>query len=381
MMAYKFKLYPSKQQEQALFKTFDLCRFTYNQLLEKLGKQEKINRKEIQHSLVEMKQNYPELQDVYSKTLQYECHRLFGNLRALAQLKKKGIKVGKLRFRGKDWFKTINYNQSGYELEQTGKRYGKLKLSKIGNINIRCHRIAHGAIKQITIKKTAGRWYAILITDEEYKKQKGEGQIGLDFGIINFVADNNGNRIKSPLFLKRSLKKIEKAHQDLSRKKKGSNNRKRAKQRLGKLYEKVENQRNDFLHKLSTQIVSENKLICIEDLDIKEMISKKKNRFWNRRNFLDCSWATFASMLKHKAESAGADVIEVNPKNTSKICSGCGTMQEMSLSQRTYSCDCGLEIDRDVNSAKNILAQGLGFVENETASSSMKQEAITSNNV
>jgi len=150
---------------------------------------------------------------------------------------------------------------------------------------------------------------------------------------------------------------------------------------LGKLYEKVENQRNDFLHKLSTQIVSENKLICIEDLDIKEMISKKKNRFWNRRNFLDCSWATFASMLKHKAESAGADVIEVNPKNTSKICSGCGTMQEMSLSQRTYSCDCGLEIDRDVNSAKNILAQGLGFVENETASSSMKQEAITSNNV
>ncbi|MBI2529597.1 MAG: IS200/IS605 family element transposase accessory protein TnpB [Candidatus Diapherotrites archaeon] len=378
MMAYKFRLYPSKQQEQALFRTFDLCRFTYNKLLEKMNKSEKINKKEIQHSLVEFKKEFSGLDDVYSKTLQYECHKLFGNLRALVQLKRKGIKVGKLRFKGREWFKTINYNQSGYELEQTGKRYGKLKLSKIGKINIRCHRITSGAIKQITIKKTAGKWYAILITDEIYKKQKGEGQIGLDFGIMNFIADSNGNKIKSPLFLKKSLKKIKKVHQDLSRKKKGSYNRKRAKQKLGKLYEKVENQRNDFMHKLSTKIVSKNKLICIEGLNIKEMISKKKNRFWNMRNFLDCSWAKFASMLKHKAESAGAEVIEVNPKNTSRMCSSCGAMQDIPLSQRTYSCDCGLEIERDVNSAKNILALGWGFVENETASSSMKQEAITS---
>ncbi len=379
MMAYKFRLYPSKQQELALFRTFDLCRFTYNKLLEKMNKSKKIDRKEIQHSIIELKKKYPELQNVYSKTLQYECYRLFGNLRALAQLKRNGIKVGRLRFKGRGWFKTINYNQSGYELEQTGKRYGKLKLSKMGDINIRCHRITSGAITQITIKKTAGKWYAILITDEIYKKQKGDGKIGLDFGVINFIADSNGNRIKSPLFLKKSLKKIAKTHRDLSKKKRGSRNRQKAKQRLGKLYEKVENQRNDFMHKLSTEIVSKNKLICIEGLDIKEMISKKKNRFWNMRNFLDCSWATFASMLKHKAESAGAEVIEVNPRDTSKICSSCGTMQEMPLSQRTYDCDCGLKMDRDVNSAKNILAQGLGFVENETASSSMKQEAITSN--
>ncbi len=121
MMAHKFRLYPTNQQEQLLLKTFDLCRFTYNKLLEKLNKQEKINRSEIQHGIVDLKKKYSKLQEVYSKTLQYECHRLFGNLKALSRLKKQGHKVGKLRFKGKDWFKTIQYNQSGYKLIQTKK--------------------------------------------------------------------------------------------------------------------------------------------------------------------------------------------------------------------------------------------------------------------
>ncbi len=384
MMAYKFRLYPSKQQEQALFKTFDLCRFTYNQLLEKLNKSEKIDRKAIQHSIIELNKKHPELKTVYSKTLQYECYRLFSNLRSLSQLKKKGRKVGKLRFKGRDWFKTINYNQSGFKLEQTGKRFGKLKLSKIGNINIRCHRITSGVIKQITIKKTTGKWHAILITDGINKRQCGTGKIGLDLGIINFIADSNGKKIKSPLFLKKSLAKIKLAHQDLSRKKKGSQNRKKSKQALNKLYEKVDDQRNDFMQKLSTKIVSQNKLVCIEKLAINKMAGK--NKHWNKRNMLDCSWATFTSMLKRKAESAGAKVMEVNPKNTTKTCSNCGIIQSLPLSQRTYSCDCGLELDRDTNAAKNILALGRGFVEKVPLHSdtvgmqehSMKQEAITS---
>ena len=375
MIAYKFRLYPSKQQEQVLFNTFDLCRFTYNQLLEKMNKSKKINRAKIQHSIVELKKEFPELSKVYSKTLQYECHRLFGNLQSLVQRKKKGFKVGALRFKGRDWFKTINYNQSGFKLIQTGKRFGKLKLSKIGDINIRCHRITSGKIKQITIKKTVGKWYAILITDEEYKKQGGSGQVGLDLGIINYVADDKGNKVKSPLYLKKILKKIVKAHQELSRKKRGSNNRWKAKQKLLKLHEKIGDQRNDFLHKLSSKIVSENKLICIEKLAIQKMARKDKS--WNKRNMLDCSWGKFVSMLKHKAENAGVTIIEVNPKNTTKMCSNCGSLQTIPISQRTYSCDCGLELDRDVNSAKNILALGQSVVENYKCDS-LKQEAIPS---
>ena len=382
-MAYKFRLYPSKQQEQELFKTFDLCRFTYNQLLEKMNASKKIDRKSIQHSIIELQKKHPELKKVYSKTLQYECYRLFSNLRSLAQLKKKGQKVGKLRFKGRDWFKTINYNQSGFKLEQTGKRFGKLSLSKISSLNIRCHRITSGKIKQITIKKTGGKWYAILITDGTNNKQCGTEKIGLDLGIINFIADSNGNKVKSPLFLKKSLEKIQTAHRKLSRKKKGSQNRKKSKQHLNRLYEKVDDQRTDFLHKLSTKIVSENNLICIEKLAINKMA--RKNKHWNKRNMLDCSWGKFTSLLKCKAESAGAKVIEVNPKNTTKTCSQCGTIQTLPLSQRTYSCDCGLELDRDVNSAKNILALGQSFAEmnplqagNYLQEASMKQEAIIS---
>jgi len=381
MKAYKFRLYPSKEQEQTLFQTFKSCRFVYNQLLEKLNKQTKINRGEIQHSILELKKEFPELNEVYSKTLQYECYRLFSNLRGLSQLKKKGRKVGKLRFKGRDWFKTINYNQSGFKLEQTEKRYEKLSLSKIGKIDIRCHRITSGKIKQVTIKKTAGKWYAIMITDEIYEKQRGKGITGIDLGIINFITDDKGNKIKSPLFLKKSLNKIKKAHQNLSKKKRGSNNRYKAKKRLGVLFEKVENQRTDFLHKVSTDLVSKNKIICIEKLGIKQMMSKERNRFWNRRNFADVSWGKFVSMLKFKAESAGTKIIDVNPRNTSKKCSNCGELQSMPLSQRTYFCDCGLELDRDVNSAINILAQGLGCAENETESSSMKHEAITSTQI
>ena len=224
-----------------------------------------------------------------------------------------------------------------------------------------------------------------MITDGTNNRQCGTGKIGLDLGIINFVADSNGNKIISPLFLKKSLAKIKLAHQDLSRKKGGSQNRKKSKQRLNKLYEKVDDQRNDFLQKLSTKIVSENKLIYMEKLAITEMANKKKNKHWNKRNMLDCSWATFASMLKHKAESAGAKVIEVNPKNTTKMCSQCGSIQNIPIIQRTYYCDCGLELDRDTNAAKNILALGQGFAEtiplqsrNGLQESPMKQEAITS---
>ena len=116
MKAYQFRLYPNKEQEEKLTKTFDLCRFTYNKLLEQLNKEEKINRSEIQHSIIGLKEKYPELNNVYSKTLQYECYRLFSNLKSLSKLKKKGNKIGRLRFKGKKWFKTIQFNQSGYRL-------------------------------------------------------------------------------------------------------------------------------------------------------------------------------------------------------------------------------------------------------------------------
>ena len=378
MIAYKYRIYPNRTEQQKLNKTLDLCRFTYNNLLEELNKQEKINRGAIQHKIVELKQEFPMLHDVYSKTLQYECYRLFSNLRALSRLKKNGRKVGRLRFKGRDWFKTINYNQSGYKFIRTGKHYAILKLSKIGEINLRLHREFDGKIKQIAIKKSNNKWHAILLTDGKKDIQKGIGSVGIDLGIINFIADSNGNKIKSPLFLKKDLKKLKTAQQELFRKVKGSASRRKARSIISKIHENIQNKRNDFLHKLSYNYAMSYDTICIEKLNIKDM--SQKDRYWNKRNILDCSCGKFASLLKFKAESAGAKVMEVNPRNTTKTCSCCGSIKDMPIMQRTYNCECGNSLDRDINAARNILAQGLGIVESESivSSSSLKQEAISS---
>jgi len=370
MKAYKFRLYPNKEQTNRLNKTFDSCRFVYNKLLEELNKSKKIDRNKIQHKILGLKEEFPFLNDTYSKTLQYECYRLFSNLKGLSRLKKNGKKVGRLRFKGRFWFKTINYNQSGYKLLKTEKRYDRLKLSRIGEIKIRCHRKFEGNIKQITIKRAVNKWFAILITDEKYILKRGRKKLGIDMGVINFLTDSEGRSVENPLFLKSSLDRLAKTQRELSRKRKGSKNRMKARMRVAKIYEKINNQRDDFLHKTTTMLVSECQSISLEKLNIKSMLSSS----YNGRNIQDSSWFRFVSMLKLKAESAGVSIIEVDAKNTTKKCSRCGHLNKMPLWKRQFVCGCGLEIDRDYNSAKNILALGQGFV--ETQSELMKQEAI-----
>jgi putative transposase len=354
MRVYKFRIYPDKKQEQVLFKHFDLCRFTYNQLLEELSHNK--TRSHIQHHILTLKEKYPDIKQVYSKTLQYECYRLFSNLRGLSQSKKKGIKIGHLRFKGRHWFKTIVYNQSGFKLLQTKKRFNILELSKIGSIKILQHRLIEGNIKGIIIKRKVDTWEAHIITDGEYKIEKGLGIIGIDLGIKSFLTDNNNNKIDSPLYFRKSLSELKHKSQNLSRKKKGSIRRFKARVLLAKLHEHILQQRDDFLHKITTKLVNNNQFIGAEDLNIKSM----SETTYNARNILDSSWGKFLSMLSIKAESAGCLVVKVNPKNTTRMCSKCGSLQEMPLHVRQYNCyDCGLSLDRDHNSAINILKKAL----------------------
>ncbi len=383
MRTYKYRLYPTKTQESVLNKTFDMCRFTYNKLLEMLNNEEKVDRGLVQHEIINLKNKYPELKTVYSKTLQYECYRLFSNLKGLSQLKKNNRKVGRLRFKGKDWFKTIIYNQSGYKYKLINKRFDILKISKIGDIKIRVHRKFEGTIKGVIIKKKLLGWYAHIITDEKYKPKSGQDKIGIDLGIINFLATDKGVKIDNPLFMNKNINRLKVTSRRISKSKKGSKNRYKYRLKLQKIWERIGNQKNDFFHKVTTNIIRKNKLICVEDLNIKNMTRKK--RFYNMRNILDSSWGKFILMLQFKAESAGSEVIKINPRNTTKKCSRCGNIQNMPLTKRLYDCSgCGLFLDRDVNAAKNILSQGLAFVEN-TANTpileqvvSVKQEATTS---
>ena len=378
MKAYKFRIYPNKEQTEKLEFALDTCRQAYNILLGELNNQNIIDRNMIQATLPDLKICEPRFKEVYSKTLQYECYRLFSNLSALRVLKQNKKKVGRLRFKGKGWFKTINYNQSGFSLDSENKR---LQLSKIGDIKIKLHREVEGNIKQITIKKSIDKWYTTIITDAIIKTKCGDKVIGIDLGIQNFIVDSENNVIENPLNYSKHLSKLKIAHKNLSKKKKGSKNRNKAKVRLSKIYEKINNSRDDFLHKTSIGLIRKSKIIVVEDLNIKQMMEQK---YFNAKNIADSSWGKFIQFLIYKAESAGCEIVKINPKNTSKTCSRCGNIQDMPLWKRTYECSCGLVLDRDYNSAINILNK-LGSERASVEKSapvpleqvgSMKQEAL-----
>jgi putative transposase len=377
MRTYKFQLKPNKQQEQQLFTTLNNCRFMYNKLLEYIAETKNTDRTVTQKQVKLIRQQHPFLQESYSKVLQYECYRLFGNLCGLGNSKKRGNKVGKLRFKGERWFKTFSYTQYGYKIINTNKHYNKLQLAKIGVINIRQTKPIKGTIKMVRVKKTVNGWFAHIITDDTKQLQKGSQEIGIDMGIMNFLHASNNSIVNNPLHMNKELSKIQIVHKKISKTKKGSKNRKKRCLQLQRVWEKIDNKKKDFFHKVSTHLVTTSQFIVVEKLNIKKMSSNKKNKYHNHRNMLDSSWGIFLKMLKLKAESAGVEYKEVDPTNTSKTCCKCGQLQDMPLRVRTYKCSCGNVIDRDHNASINILARGKGltFVGEDWLQSLMNQEA------
>jgi len=317
MITYKFRLYPTKEQEEKLLETLEICRQTYNYLLSRIRKSDKVpSRLELQAELPNLKKEKPELKKVYSKVLQMVLYQLYSNLKALSKLKKKGKKVGKLRYKGK-WFKTFVYNQSGFKIIRTGKRLDRLHLSKIGNIPIKIHRPIDGKIKQVIIKRhNSGKWFACICVEKGIKAIRGKPKkvIGIDVGIRYFLTDSEGRQIENPRFYEKALKRIKIEQKRLSRKKRGSKNYEKQRKKLAKKYEKLVNQRNDFLHKLSRFYVDTYDVICVENLNIKSMV---KNHSLAQK-ILDASWGKFLQLLEYKAEKAGIRVVKVNPRGTSE---------------------------------------------------------------
>jgi putative transposase len=293
----------------------ELCRWLYNRLLSELNlareKGIKLKWTDTQALIVDLKKEKPELNEVYSKVLVMVNYQLWSNIHALAGLKRNGRKVGRLRFKGAGWFKTLNYNWFGFKLEN-----GKLVLSKVGEIPIKLHRKIKGKVKGVIIKRErSGKWYAIFQVEDEPESLPKTGRaIGIDVGIRHFLTDSEGRQVENPRFYERSLERIWVRHKQLSRKQKGSRNRERARVRLARAYEKLVNQRDDFLHKLSRFYVNNYDAIAVEDLNIAGMA---KNHCLAQK-ILDASWGKFLHDLSYKAERAGRMVVKVNPRGTSQ---------------------------------------------------------------
>ena len=317
LRSYKFRLYPNKKVEKILEEHLEISRWLYNKLLEQINNARennvKITQRDTQALIVKLKKEQPEFQKPYSKVLQMINYQLWSGIRGLSQLKNDGKKIGKLRYKKKGRWKTLNYNQSGFSIDTKNNR---ISLSKIGSIKAKIHRKIDGKVKGVIVKRyPSGKWYAIVQVEVKLEKLPETGRtVGIDMEIKYFLTDSDGRQIENPRFYEKTLSRIKGLHKNLSRKQKDSKNREKARKKLAKAYEKLNNQRRDFLHKLSRYYVNNYDLIKVESLNIRNMVRNHRLA----QKILDASWGEFMQMLSYKAEGAGRIVKKVNPRGTSK---------------------------------------------------------------
>lgn len=390
MLSYKYPLYPTSDQVKILDDQLEQCRLLYNFLLDqrdiatKSGK--RLSRYDSQALIPKYCVDHPEALNIYSKVRQMINYTLYASLKSLGELKKKGFKVGRLRFKSEGWYKTLNFNQSGFKIDWDSHM---ITLSNIGTIRFDPYRPipSDGKIKGVIIKRSDTKWYAIIqIENEIHPLPKSDKEVGIDMGINTLTTDSDGNQIENPKYIDHSFEKIKRYQRKLSKKKKGSSNYLRAKSKLANIHDTVANQRRDYLHKVSRYYVNKYDTICIEDLNILPMT--KKNRFDKRskktlhRHDLDASWGQLTFYLLYKAENAGRQIVLVDPKNTSQRCSKCGEIVKKELSDRVHTCPfCGFTADRDYNASINILKAGAGHpivpIESRPLHRYTSQEVVT----
>jgi len=361
LISYKYRAYPDATVEPRLHEALDTCRWLYNKLLEECHTAQEHGStptmRGMQARIVTLKDEGPSLKGVYSKVLQMVNYNLWSNIRALSQTKKRGGKIGNLRFKSASRYRTLNYNQSGFKID---REQGTITFSKIGALPFTLHRPYTGTVKGVLITHSGDRWYVIVQAEQEISEPKREGRsVGIDLGLNAFAVDSDGAVIENPRFYEHSLKKIKKVQQSIARKKRFSKNWTKAKSKLEKVSDHITNQKRDFLHKLSRQYVDTYATICVEDLNIK-YLKERGNSRGLRRSIHDASWGRFYSYLAYKAESAGTNFIKVDPRNTSQMCSNCGSIVNKTLAERVHECPyCGFVADRDYNAAVNIHRVGM----------------------
>ena len=235
----------------------------------------------------------------------------------------------------------------------------KIYVAGVGKINGRNVRAFVGKAKVLRIVLKAGKWYAKVVVDDGQEPpalQSVKSAIGIDVGLSAFATLDTGEKVENPRFYRNMERRLAKANRNVSRKVKGSRNRRKAVVRLQQVHAKIQDQRSNFTHHLSKRLIAEHQLIAVEDLIIKGMVRNKRLS----KSILDAAWGQFIFQLSYKAEEAGCLLLKVNPRGTSQECSKCGQTVQKDLSVRVHSCPhCDLVLDRDVNAAKNILQRAL----------------------
>ena len=363
LRAFKYRISPTKPQLALLEMTLILCQRLYNGMLEerrgayrKAGKS--LTAYDQMKSLPEVKAALPEYTGVNAQVLQDVAKRLDKAYKGFFRRVKAGQKAGFPRFRSRDRYDSFTYPQpSQNSVTGDGRR---VYLPKIGNVRIKLHRPFGGKLKTLGVKREGREWYAVL-TCEVPKAEplpSTESSVGIDLGVSHLAITSDGEFVDNPRFLRSAQKRFRVAQRSLSRKKRGSNRRKKAKAAVARLHLKVKRQRDDLHHKVALKLVREHDLIAHEALNITGLARTRM-----ARSVLDAGWAGLLDKLTSKAEWAGRQLVGVNPDYTSQDCHTCGFREKHALSVREFTCKgCGAILHRDVNAAMNILGKGLAIV-------------------
>jgi putative transposase len=376
---YRFPLQPTIRQRAAFECLLDLQRELYNAALEERRGAWKWNRRAVSYfdqskELTELRQLRPDILRFGVTVCRGTIRRLDLAFNGFFARWQAGEKPGFPRFRGPGSFDSVQWGDTnGWALNEDTKR---LRLHGIGEVKVKLHRPIKGTPKAITIRREGRRfWVSVQCVDVAAEPLPATGaSVGIDLGVGNLVATSDGRLIQGPRFARRGQAGLEKAQRDLSTKVAGSKRRRRAKHRVAAHHRKIANRRRDFHHQVSRQLVNDHDLIVYEDLKIKNMTRRPKPRpdgngghqangarakSGLNRSIHDAGWGALRAMIIYKAESAGREVIAVDPRNTSRTCASCGHVSSGNRHGAVFRCArCGLEAHADVNAATNILRAG-----------------------